>query len=192
MTDVARAKQILRAEARARRAACDPAADLSPHILALDLPPAIAAVWPLPGELDLRPLLHTLHARGHAVLLPQTPPRGQPLIFRRWHPGSRMLPERFGTSYPDGEPATPDLILVPLLAFDRAGGRLGYGGGYYDRTLAAHPATPRAGIGHAALEIPLVPMDTHDARLGMVVTERGIIVTSAQETPKPGRQALLF
>ncbi len=146
---------------------------------------AIALTWPLPGEIDLRPLLTDLHARGHRMLLPQTPPLGSALTFRRWSPGCGMIRERFGTSVPDGEQDVPDVIFVPLLAFDRAGGRLGYGGGYYDRTLAALPDCPRAGFGLAAQEVACVPMEPHDCRLPVVVTEQGVIRTSAAGLPAP-------
>ncbi len=90
-----------------------------------------------------------------------------------------MIAERFGTAYPDGPEATPDFILVPLLAWDRAGGRLGYGGGFYDLTLAALPTTPRAGVTYAALEVPAVPTEPHDARLPLILTETSLIRTTA-------------
>jgi 5-formyltetrahydrofolate cyclo-ligase len=135
----------------------------------------IAGFWPLPGEIDLRPLLHALHALGRVVVLPVTPPRGRPLTFRVWAPGAPMAQGRFGTMHPDGPEAAPGLLLVPLLAFDRAGRRLGYGGGYYDRTLAALPGAVAVGCGFAALELDAVPAGPYDARLDMVATERGVI-----------------
>ena len=135
----------------------------------------IAGVWPLPGEIDIRPLLHALLARGHAIVLPHTPPRGQRLVFRRWTPRTAMLREAFGTFRPDAEAAEPDMLLVPLLAFDRLGNRLGYGGGYYDRTLAALPGRPAIGFGYAAREVDRVPTEPHDRRLDAVLTERGVI-----------------
>jgi len=164
----------------ALRATLDPAcgAALTAHVLRdLVFTPgsAVAGVWPLPGEIDVRPLWHALHTRGHRVLLPQTPPRGRPLIFRVWHPGCAMLPERFGTERPDGPVATPAFIFVPLLAFDRAGNRLGYGGGYYDVTLAAHPGVPAVGFGYAAQEVPAVPAAAHDIPLGAIMTELGSV-----------------
>ena len=91
----------------------------------------VALVWPLAGECDLRPVMDTLHADGLAIALPETPPTGHPLAFRLWQPGCLMQPGRFGTFHPDGPPVLPDVIGVPLLAFDRRGMRLGYGGGYY-------------------------------------------------------------
>ena len=136
---------------------------------------AVAAFWPLPGEPDIVPLLHRLHEAGHRVLLPQTPPRGTALSFHGWHPGVEMVAGRFGTVHPAGPAVAPELILVPYLAFDRSGARLGYGGGYYDRTLAAFPAAARAGLGFAGLEVLEVPTEAHDQRLPVIVTERGVI-----------------
>jgi 5-formyltetrahydrofolate cyclo-ligase len=174
------AKKQARERALAGRAGCDPALGerLAAHVLAHMLPPPHAVVsgfWPMPGEIDIRPLLHALHARGHAVLLPETPPRGRPLIFRHWHPGAAMIRERFGTHRPAGEVGTPDWLFVPLVAFDRAGRRLGYGGGYYDRTLALLPQARTVGCAFAAQELPEVPTDGHDIHLHAVATERGVI-----------------
>lgn len=179
-TDLDGAKRAARAGALAARAACDPAwgAQLADHVLA-DLPPpcgaAVSGFWPLAGEIDIRPLLLALHRRGHAVLLPETPARGRPLIFRHWQPGAPMRRERFGTLCPEGPVGTPDWLFVPLLAFDRSGRRLGYGGGYYDRTLAGLPGARAIGCAFAAQELDAVPADGHDVRLDAVATERGVI-----------------
>lgn len=178
--DLTAAKRAAREAALVARAACDPAlgARVAAHILRDCPPPAgavVSGVWPLPGEIDLRPLLEALHGRGHGIVLPVTPPRGQPLTFRRWRPGDVLVPERFGTMAPMGEPAVPDFLLVPLLAFDRRGYRLGYGGGYYDRTLAALPNRFALGFAFAAQEVDIVPVGPTDVRLDAVATERGII-----------------
>jgi 5-formyltetrahydrofolate cyclo-ligase len=135
---------------------------------------AVAGVWPLGQEIDIRPLLLALHERGHAILLPETTPRGNALIFRHWSPESVMIKERFGTFRPDGETGVPDLLLVPLLAFDRAGNRLGYGGGYYDRTLAALPGRPAIGFGYACQEVDTLPAEPHDRPLDAIATELGV------------------
>jgi len=178
---LASAKRTARQGAIAVRQGCDPALGsiVGARLLA-ELPPppgaAIAGFWPLDDEIDIRPLLHSLHARGHDVLLPQTPPRGAPLIFRRWTPGCAMIRERFGTFYPDGPIQRPDWLLIPLLAFDRAGRRLGYGGGYYDRTLAELADVFAVGCGFACQELDVVPTGDYDARLDAVVTEAGVIV----------------
>src|ERR1700722_19250943 len=118
MHNIETEKREARARALAARAECDPAlgADLARHLLA-ELPPPPGAVvsgfWPMDGEIDIRPLLTALHARGHAVLLPHTPKLGNPLIFRHWHPGAVMIRERFGTSRPAGEIGVPDVLYLP-------------------------------------------------------------------------------
>ncbi|TCW28255.1 5-formyltetrahydrofolate cyclo-ligase [Gluconobacter oxydans] len=136
----------------------------------------IAAVWPLAGEVDLRPLCHALSASGRQVLLPETTPKGSPLIFRRWTPAGIMTAGRFGTSHPEGEIDIPDLVLVPFLAFDASGYRLGYGGGYYDRTLAMLDV-PAIGFGFAGQQVERVPRGPYDIPIPAIVTERGIIRT---------------
>lgn len=165
---------------RARRAACDPGAGirLAGHVLSAGLigPGAVVGgYWPLPGEIDVRALLLALVGRGHHVGLPVTPARGAGLSFRRWRPGATLTAGRFGTSEPVGLPLSPTLLLVPLLAFDRRGGRLGYGGGYYDRTLAASSAFG-IGCGFSLQEVDRVPTETHDHRLNAVVTEAAAFV----------------
>jgi len=178
------AKRAARRQAKAARAACDPAMSAArgaalAEIVLRDAPPpagaAIAGFWPIGSEIDIRPLLLALHARGHPVALPVTPPRGQPLRFRLWQPGATLRQEGFGTFAPEGAEITPDWLLVPLLAFDRAGNRLGYGGGYYDRTLATLPGRFALGCGYAAQEWPVVPAGSHDMRLDAVATEDEVI-----------------
>ena len=177
---IAEAKQAMRQAALAARAGRDPTlgAQLAEKFLSeWPLPPgaAVSGFWPMGDEIDIRPLLEALHARGHPILLPETPPRGNPLIFRHWYPGMALIRERFGTHRPSGPVGAPDLLLVPLLAFDRAGRRLGYGGGYYDRTLAGLPAAQAVGCAYAAQEVDEVPATEYDARLHAVATERGVI-----------------
>ena len=173
-------KRDARTRALAAREGCDPAlgAALAQHVLR-ELPPhpgaAVAGFWPMEGEIDIRPLLTALHARGHAILLPHTPKLGNPLIFRHWHPGAAMIRERFGTFRPAGEEGVPDLLYVPLVAFDRRGHRLGYGGGFYDRTLPLLPHAVAIGCAFAAQELDAVPASPHDARLHAVATEHGVI-----------------
>ena len=180
-SDMMTAKREAREWALSVRAGCDPAcgAALAGHVLesALVAPGvAVSGFWPMAGEIDIRPLLEGLFARGHAVLLPETPARGNPLIFRHWRPGAAIVRERFGTLRPVGDLGVPAVLFVPLLAFDRRGGRLGYGGGYYDRTLAGLPGVRAIGCGFAAQELDEVPMDEYDARLDAVATELGVIV----------------
>lgn len=143
-------------------------------------PPArIACVWPMPDEVDLRPLSHRLHEVGWQILMPETPPKGSPLIFRQWDPDCSMREGRFGTVCPDGPVDVPDVILVPMLAFDRRGYRLGYGGGYYDRTLAALPDACAIGYAFSVQEVPHIPVGPFDVPLPVIVTEKEDVTSVA-------------
>ncbi len=176
--DLVAAKRAARDAARLVRGVGDALADVAVCGRLLSLVPldtVVSGVWPLPGELDLRPLLAALHGRGQVVLLPETTPRGQPLVFRRWHPGATMLPGRFGTCHPDGEALAPGLLLVPLLAFDDRLMRLGYGGGYYDRTLAGLAGCRAVGFAYARQQVGAVPTGTFDVPLDAIVTEAGVL-----------------
>jgi 5-formyltetrahydrofolate cyclo-ligase len=181
MNDLDVAKRAARDAATARRLNQDAQSAgnaLAAHVLH-DCPPPPGAVisgfWPMGEEIDIRPLLHALHDRGHRVALPVTPRRGEALTFRGWQPGDVLVPERFGTMRPIGDILTPDMLLIPLLAFDAAGGRLGYGGGFYDRTLAGLPGRFRLGCAFAAQQVDAVPVGPYDIRLDAVATENGII-----------------
>ena len=177
------AKTAARKLARAKRAGLASAtapARLAEALLAGFAPPPaaiIAGYWPMGGEMDPRPLMLALASRGHRLALPVTPPRGQPLTFRFWAPGTALRAGPMGTSEPgEGDECRPDILLVPLLAFDRAGRRLGYGGGYYDRTLTALAGAKAIGIAYAGQEMPQVPAGSQDFRLPLIATEAGIIV----------------
>jgi 5-formyltetrahydrofolate cyclo-ligase len=187
---LAGAKAAARRAALARRAqmAGDPAgagAAMAAHVLATCPPPAgvvVAGFWPMGAEIDPRPLMRALSERGHPLVLPVTPRRGLPLSFRRWNWGEELAPGPMGTSYPAaGETLVPDWLLVPLLAFDRAGRRLGYGGGYYDRTLASLPGAVALGVAHAVQEVPEVPAGPHDVRLRRVATEGGVLACGGED-----------
>ena len=170
------AKAAARQQAAAARAVLDPSLgqDLARHFLddfPLDAGIAVSGFWPMGDEIDIRPLLAGLHARGHPIGLPVTGRRGTPLVFRAWTPGAAMTAGRFGTSHPEGPEVTPAALLIPLLAFDAEGGRLGYGGGFYDRTLALLPGALRIGCAYAAQEVSLVPTGPFDQKLHAVATE---------------------
>jgi 5-formyltetrahydrofolate cyclo-ligase len=135
----------------------------------------VSGFWPMDDEIDIRPLLRALHSFGHAVVLPVTPKRGLPLTFRVWHPSAAMVREAFGTFAPSGEVLSPDFLLIPLLAFDRRCFRLGYGGGYFDRTLPLLAPAFTLGCAFASQEVARVPTEDFDVRLDAIATEREII-----------------
>jgi 5-formyltetrahydrofolate cyclo-ligase len=137
----------------------------------------IAGYAAVRGEADPFPLMAALANQGHALCLPQT--RGESLVFRAWKPGDPLVVGQFNIPEPDDKARErrPDLVLVPLLAFDGAGHRLGYGAGYYDRYLRAARAkrTIRAiGIAYAGQEVSALPHEDNDEVLDAVVTENGV------------------
>lgn len=136
----------------------------------------IAALYGAQGsEMDAAPLARALIAHGLDLALPVVIQRDAPMVFRRWSPGDPLELDQAGCPAPldlAGEVA-PDLIITPLLAFDRTGARLGQGGGYYDRTFAERPHITRVGLAYAAQELEALPMDPHDQRLHGVLTEAG-------------------
>ncbi|MGE0423846.1 MAG: 5-formyltetrahydrofolate cyclo-ligase [Reyranellaceae bacterium] len=142
--------------------------------------PAISAFWPMGDEIDIRPLLQALHEDGHTLCLPRTPRRGEPLSFHEWQPGDALESGPVGTSQPPASAPLiePDALIVPLLAVDPAGFRLGYGGGYYDRTLTRlrrRRAITAIGVGFEVQRIERVPTGPNDARLDFLLTERALL-----------------
>ena len=175
------AKKALRARAMQARVGLDPITcgeALAAHVLrAMPPPPGaiVAGFWPIGDEIDVRPLLSLLRGKGHEIVLPITPRRGNPLTFGLWSPGDSLIPERFGTMRPTGPERIPTFLLVPLLAFDRTGARLGYGGGFYDRTLTLLPGRIALGCAFAVQMVDEVPIGPYDIRLDAVATENGVI-----------------
>lgn len=140
----------------------------------------VAGYWPMRGEIDVLPLLGALAERGQVTALPTVIGRQKPLEFRRWVPGEPLEDGLYGTRHPvaSAEVVRPVCLLVPLLAFDRRGVRLGYGGGFYDRTLAALRAVApvvAVGVAYAGQEVDALPAEPHDERLDWVVTEKEVI-----------------
>jgi 5-formyltetrahydrofolate cyclo-ligase len=140
----------------------------------------VSGFFPYKSEIDVRPLLGRLAGEGWVTSLPIVTGLGEPLIFRRWYPGEPTVPGLWDIPRPleAAELVEPDVLLVPMLAFDRAGYRLGYGGGFYDRTLAllrGKKEVVAIGVAYAAQEVASVPHDDHDARLDFVMTEEGVI-----------------
>jgi 5-formyltetrahydrofolate cyclo-ligase len=158
-------------------------------------PPAPRAVVsgfaPVGDEIDVWPLLRHLHAKGHAIALPITVGSDRPLAFRAWSPATVLAIGPFGIPVPpETAPlVTPAYLLAPLLAFDRLGRRLGYGGGYYDRTLKAlrdSGAVLAVGVAFAEQEVPEVPDRSGDQRLDWILTDREAIGVSAAGVPTCG------
>lgn len=191
------AKSALRLEARRRRKALQvdhPEADwmiadrLDEMIAALRLKPGVAALYrSLGSEIDPRPLGEALTRGGWTLALPAVVDVEGPLEFRAWTPGDRLAHDLAGLPAPldSAPPTSPGLILLPLLAFDRRGGRLGQGGGYYDRTLAALRGQPRppafVGLAFAGQQVEAVPHGPHDQPLDGILTEAGY--TAARKDP---------
>jgi 5-formyltetrahydrofolate cyclo-ligase len=132
--------------------------------------------WPYRGEYDARHLLRRLREHGVRCALPVVRQRDEALVFRHWEPGVEMKSGALGIPYPVSTPqVAPDLCLVPLVGFGRAGDRLGYGGGYFDRTLASYAQRPLAvGIGYELARIETSFPQAHDILMDAIVTEAGM------------------
>jgi 5-formyltetrahydrofolate cyclo-ligase len=146
--------------------------------LPVDVKPGavIAGYSPIRSEIDPAPLMRKLAEQGAQLALPAITARGQSLKFRLWHPGERLLPGPLGILEPSPAAAeiTPDIVLVPLAAFDGVGHRIGYGAGHYDRTLAQlrkSRAVIAIGLAFAAQQVEAVPALQHDVALDYVLTE---------------------
>ena len=140
----------------------------------------VSGFAPLPDEFRVWPLLRRLHAQGFGLALPVMQGKGNPLLFRAWSPGDAMDRGVWGIAEPRADKAAlkPDILIVPLLAFDRRGWRLGYGGGFYDRTLKglrARKAVVAVGLAHDEQEVDAVPHLDYDQRLDWVLTPSGPI-----------------
>ena len=184
----ASSKIALRRAALARRDALTPearagaAATLADLVAGLDLPKGaiVSGFWPIRSEIDPRPAMARLAARGHSLALPVILADGETMVFRRWREGDALVSAGFGLSEPgpEAEEVAPRVMLVPLAAFDRRGDRIGYGKGYYDRTIERLEACgPRLKIGlaFAVQEVARVPAEPHDRRLDLILTEAGAI-----------------
>ena len=140
----------------------------------------VSGFMPLKSEINPLPLLRKLEALGAWIALPVVVGRGQPLIMRRWTWGAPLGAGVWGIREPkpEAEEVAPDILIVPMLAFDRAGHRVGYGGGYYDLTingLRGRKTVSAVGIAFAAQEVAKVPTTPRDAQLDFVLTEREVI-----------------
>jgi 5-formyltetrahydrofolate cyclo-ligase len=186
------AKDILRREALARRDALPPsvrataAEAVAKRRFPIEVPSGaiVSGYSPMKSEFNPVPLMRRLAEAGANLALPVVAGRGKPLIMRAWRFGAPLLSGVWGIREPPPEApeVDPDILLVPLAAFDRRGHRIGYGAGYYDLTIAAlrgrKPVTA-IGLAFAAQEIDAVPITPRDARLDLVLTEREVIVVGA-------------
>ena len=136
----------------------------------------IAAYSPIHSELDILPLLHHLHKTGHSCCLPVASETAHEFLFKKWVPESIMIQGAFHIPVPEqGELINPDVLLVPLLAFDTDGYRLGYGKGHYDTTLIKLKNTGKIvtiGIGYEVQKVDCVPREPHDQQLDWIITEQ--------------------
>jgi 5-formyltetrahydrofolate cyclo-ligase len=187
-------KATLRREALARRSALRPEARaaLGQRLAEEGLrlahcwrPRVVSAFHSLRDEPDTLPLLTALAAGGFATALPTVVGRGSPLTFRLWRPGEPTRKGAMSISEPLGTAAAvdPDLLFVPLTCFDRRGHRIGYGAGYYDRSLArlrTIKAVHALGVAYGVCEVAAVPYEAHDQMLDAIVTERETILISGR------------
>ena len=182
-------KAVLRQEALARRRALAPAARdrlierltrEGLRLARLWTPSVVSAFHPIREEPDMLALLDALATEGFATALPAVVGRGTHLTFRLWRPGEPARPGDMGIPEPlESAPAVePDLLFVPLACFDRRGHRIGYGAGYYDRSLARLRAIKRihaVGVAYGVCEVAAVPYEAHDQSMDAIVTERETI-----------------
>ncbi|MEP9388242.1 5-formyltetrahydrofolate cyclo-ligase [Mesorhizobium sp. KR9-304] len=133
----------------------------------------VSLYWPFRGEPDLRPWLASLAARGGTPALPVVVEKAQPLIFRAYRPGDRLEKGVWNIPIPaEGDPVMPDIVIAPLVGVDPRNYRLGYGGGFFDRTLAALPQKPLViGVGYETQRIPTIHPQPHDIPMDRIVTE---------------------
>ena len=158
----------------------------------------VAFCWPIKGEYDARHLARTLRERGALTALPVVVAPKTPLIFREWHPGIRLAKGVLDIPYPaDSAEVTPDAVLLPMNGWDAKGYRLGYGGGFFDRTLAALQKKPlTVGLSYEQARLETIHPQPWDIPMDYVVTERGVyrrdpegLVFLGEPEPGPGTLA---
>ncbi|HUZ30991.1 MAG TPA: 5-formyltetrahydrofolate cyclo-ligase [Xanthobacteraceae bacterium] len=187
-SDAEDSKAVLRRDVVARRDALPAvtrtatAETLAARPFPLPLAPGmiVSAFMPLKNEIDPQPLMRKLAGEGVRFVLPVVIGRGKPLVMREWAFGEPLVQGIWGIREPAPTAATadPDILLVPIVAFDRTGHRIGYGAGYYDMTitqLRARKQVIAVGLAFATQEVPAVPATPRDARLDLVLTEREVI-----------------
>ena len=193
MSDLTETKSALRKQLFAARKkahdsdAVGSAAAARDHFMASRLLTGVKVVsgyCPIRTEIDVIPLMTELHRAGHRIVVPVIEGAGLPLRFFEWWPDVAMQDGPFGARIPvDTQELEPDLVIAPLVGFDRAGWRLGYGGGFYDRSLEGLRARRRVrafGYAYSAQEVEAVPVEPTDQRLDGIVTEQGLIKVEMQ------------
>ena len=137
----------------------------------------VSYYWPFRGEPDLRAWGQTIVDRGGCTALPLVVAKGQPLVFRQWKRGETLERGVWNIPVPvEGDPVFPDIVIAPLVGYDPSNYRLGYGGGFFDRTLASLPKKPLViGIGYGSCELPTIYPQAHDIPMNVIVTEKGVI-----------------
>ena len=189
MSTLAEPKALLRRSALNRRRALDASthatlsARLTAEGLALALrwrPKIVSAFYPILDEPDTLAMMAALAAEGFVTALPITVSRHAPLTFRRWRPGDPTLAgeKNIPEPTPAAETVDPDLLFVPLAAFDRRGHRIGYGAGHYDRTLSllrAMKPIHAVGVAYSCAEVAAIPDEAHDEMLDFILTEKELI-----------------
>ncbi len=187
MADIAAQKQAMRQAAMVTRKGAHAAADgagAAAAVHVLDWLKTVADVryisgyMPIYSEIDVLPAMQALFAQGYKISVPVIVAKATPLKFRTWTPDAKMVAGPFGARVPEsGDWHRPDMLLCPMLAFDAAGQRMGYGGGFYDRSIAelrAEKPVRALGFAYAAQQVGRVPCAATDQALDGVVTERGI------------------
>ena len=140
----------------------------------------VAGYWPIRSEINCIPLMEKLYKRGFNLSLPTTPKLGNPLLFRSWNLSNSLTKGKYNIMEPQqsSKLVKPDLLLIPLLAYDLSGNRLGYGGGYYDRTLeflrSTNNRTIAIGLGFKGQQCRKLPRDFYDAQLDAIFNEDGL------------------
>jgi 5-formyltetrahydrofolate cyclo-ligase len=183
---VSKSKAIFRLQAKSRRAELartlpDFAQCIAAFADRMNIPAhaTVAGYWPIGDEADPRALMKALAVRGATLALPRIDAKGAALSFRAWREGDALVDNHHGIAEPraGAESLTPNVLLVPLLAFEARGHRLGYGGGYYDRTLDGLRTKGKVlaiGIAYAGQEVAKIPREAHDHPLDAVITETGM------------------
>lgn len=192
--DSAKLRAALRREKIAARLAMPPDAhdrasmrirEQLTRLLAGRPPASIGFCWPIRAEVDCLPVVEQLLAAGWHAVVPTVIAPELPMEFRSWWPGAPLTADPYGIPVPAtaaGRP--PDVLLVPLVAFDAAGYRLGYGGGFFDRTLAVcRPRPETIGVGFALAEVASIHPAAHDIPLDRIVTETGERLPSHSRAP---------